>query len=98
MPYIEKRDVYESVLDGVLGHINYYTTPGALNYMITRLCQVFSKRKNSEPTYAKRKNSKPTYADYNEIIGVLECAKLEFYRRAVAAYEDEKIKENGDVY
>jgi hypothetical protein len=31
---------------------------------------------------------------------VLECAKLELYRRIVAAYEDEKIAdpENGDVY
>jgi len=41
---------------------------------------------------------KPSYSDYNALVGVLECAKLEFYRRAVAAYEDKKIKENGDVY
>src|SRR5579872_722338 len=40
----------------------------------------------------------PSYAEYNAIIGALECCKLEVYRRAVAAYEDEKIKENGDVY
>ena len=33
-----------------------------------------------------------------EVRGVVECVKLEFYRRAVAAYEDEKCKENGDVY
>jgi len=41
---------------------------------------------------------KPSYQRYNEVIGVLECAKLELYRRAVAPYEDTKIKENGDVY
>jgi predicted DNA-binding protein with PD1-like motif len=34
----------------------------------------------------------------NEIIGALECAKLELYRRVAAPYEDLKIKENGDVY
>jgi hypothetical protein len=31
------------------------------------------------------------------LIGMLECAKLELYRRSVANYEDEKILENGDV-
>ena len=39
-----------------------------------------------------------SYADYNALIGVLESCKLEFYRRAVAAYEDEKSTVNGDVY
>jgi hypothetical protein len=41
---------------------------------------------------------KESYAVYNEVIGALECAKLEFYRRKVAKYEDNKIMENGDVY
>ena len=41
---------------------------------------------------------KPNYAKYNEVIGVLECVKLEFYRRAVSVYEDSKLIENGDVY
>ena len=30
--------------------------------------------------------------------GAVECAKLEFYRRVVAPHEDEKMKDNGDVY
>jgi hypothetical protein len=38
------------------------------------------------------------YKHINEIIGVLECAKQEFYRRVAAPYEDTKIQENGDVY
>lgn len=33
-----------------------------------------------------------------EIGGAIECAKLEFYRRVAAPYEDKKIAENGDVY
>ena len=32
------------------------------------------------------------------ILGAVECAKLELYRRAVVPYEKKKIKENGDVY
>ena len=38
------------------------------------------------------------YTHVNEAVGVLECAKLELYRRVAAPYEDEKIAENGDVY
>lgn len=38
------------------------------------------------------------YSVMNEIVGALENAKTEFYRRVVAPYEDGKIIENGDVY
>lgn len=61
-------------------------TVGELNYVITTECLTFLK------------GTKKSYADYNAIIGVLECAKLEMYRRAVAVYEDKKIVTNGDVY
>jgi hypothetical protein len=37
------------------------------------------------------------YAEANKLVGVMEAAKLEFYRRKVAPYEDLKITENGDV-
>ena len=40
----------------------------------------------------------PRYRDFNAAIGVLECAKLELYRRAAATYEDAKLAEHGDVY
>ncbi|MBW1975256.1 MAG: hypothetical protein JRI45_06760 [Deltaproteobacteria bacterium] len=39
-----------------------------------------------------------SYSEINKLIGALECAKLELYRRLAAPYEDKKIKENGDVY
>jgi hypothetical protein len=38
------------------------------------------------------------YAHINEVVGALECAKLELYRRVAAPYEDQKMKESGDVY
>lgn len=58
---------------------------GDLNYIITSLLRAYV-------------SVDECYARYNAAIGALEAAKLEFYRRAVAAYEDEKIKENGDIY
>jgi len=60
-------------------------TAGELNYVLTKIALVYLP-------------DVPRYNDYNEVIGVLECMKQEFYRRAVAPYEDKKIKENGDVY
>lgn len=33
----------------------------------------------------------------SKILSEVDCAKLEFYRRIVAPYEDKKIIENGDV-
>ena len=39
-----------------------------------------------------------SYSSINELIGVLECAKLELYRRIAAPYEDEKKVANGDVF
>lgn len=39
-----------------------------------------------------------SYTSINDVLGALEGAKLEFYRRVAVPYEDKKIKENGDVY
>jgi len=58
---------------------------GLLNYAITRLLI----RMDGDIT---------SYSKINDFIGVLECCKLELYRRMAAPYENEKIKENGDVY
>lgn len=55
---------------------------GCLNYLMTKIL---------------KKAYKPKYFNYNRIMGLLECIKLEFYRRQIAGYEDGKIKENGDV-
>jgi hypothetical protein len=60
--------------------------PGELNYLITLLVADYIKRKGKN------------YATLNEVVGVLECAKLELYRRVAAPYEDQKCEDNGDVY
>ena len=61
---------------------------GELNYCITRLIDA----------YVRMCNTPLTYTHINEVIGVLECAKLEFYRRVAVPYETAKMEENGDVY
>lgn len=64
-------------------------TPGELNYVLTKVCQSYLQHTSA---------GEPRYANYAEVIGALECAKLEFYRRAVAPYEDTAAAINGDVY
>lgn len=39
-----------------------------------------------------------SYRTINDVLGALEGAKQEFYRRIAAPYEDKKIVANGDVY
>ena len=86
MPYIDKpgREEMAPLLDPLMEDIQGWTD-GGLNYAITRLVCAWL-------------GSKPTYSLYNRAIGVLECAKLELYRRAVSVYEDEKRRDNGEVY
>lgn len=60
--------------------------PGDLNYQFSLLIN----------TYIKAHG--PSYYAFNDVIGALECCKLEVYRRLAAPYEDKKIEENGDVF
>jgi hypothetical protein len=55
---------------------------GNLNYIITRLLR---------SSYFEK------YNEINEAVGILECAKLELYRKLAAPYEDQKEFENGIV-
>ena len=81
MPYIDEK--YREDIDR---GIAMPSTPGELNYAITKMIKRYIDMKV------------PTYKTYNEVIGVLECCKLELYRRPISKYEDKKIMENGDVY
>jgi hypothetical protein len=82
MPYVKKSERARLDAGGEI------TSPGELNYRITRMVDEYLTRKGL------------SYANLNEAIGVLECAKLELYRRIVAGYEDRKLAdpESGDVY
>jgi len=61
-------------------------TAGELNYTLTEAIT----------NYAAE--SALSYQRINDIIGALEGAKLEFYRRVAVPYEEKKKEENGDVY
>lgn len=61
-------------------------TGGELNYAFTFIIRKYLENKELK------------YKLINDVLGALEGAKQEFYRRVVAPYEDVKIKENGDVY
>ena len=71
--------------DRLLDHM-FPETAGELNFLLTMMCRrYFSK-------------SKQNYEAINTVIGALDSAKLEFYRRVAVPYENKKIRDNGDVY
>lgn len=91
MPYIEQiqRDIIDEDISELIDSMK--TIPsfndskaGILNYIVTCLCA--------------ESIGTPKYSKINEIIGMLECCKLELYRRVAAGYEDKKSLENGDAY
>ncbi len=90
MPYItakERNDI------GILTELPNLETPGQLNYFLTTVIVEYLEEKRFKPDLQDN-----NYADYNEVIGVLECIKQEFYRRMVIPYENKKMEEHGDVY
>jgi hypothetical protein len=91
MPYITRESRSTKEMSNFFGGIPRFDNakPGDLNFMISSLADFYIADKN---------NQKPSYTLINEVIGVLECVKLELYRRIAASYEDEKLKENGEVY
>jgi ribosomal protein S3AE len=87
LPYIkpDNRKKYEKILEELVKILK--TLPpeeidGELNYVVTKILKEI---------YPLR------YFHINKAVGVLECIKLEYYRRVAAPYEDSKIKESGDV-
>lgn len=87
MPYIksENRKKFDKVLKelvDILKALPPEHVDGELNYVVTKMLKEI---------YPLR------YYHINKAIGLLECIKLEFYRRVAAPYEDVKIKESGDV-
>jgi len=61
-------------------------TPGELNYSITILVLAYVQTHGL------------SYKSINDVLGAIEGAKLEFYRRVAVPYEESKIKLNGDAY
>jgi 3D (Asp-Asp-Asp) domain-containing protein len=87
MPYIKKEDrerIDECINPIQLGYSA--KTAGDLNYIFSLISRGYIEGKGK------------SYQTMNDIIGALEGAKLELYRRIVAPYEDEKIVTNDDIF
>jgi len=87
MPYItpeRREEIEKQISSGDLDIADLYA--GDINYLITSFLD--------EVLTVQGTN----YNTINRLVGVLECVKLELYRRVAAPYEDTKIEENGDVY
>jgi hypothetical protein len=91
MPYIkqEQRNNFEIGIEWMQEALHRYSVgkdgeAGDLNYVITSLLGAHLRNGVS-------------YRKINMLVGVLDCVKMELYRRAAAGYEDQKKQENGDV-
>jgi len=87
VPYIrrEERERLDPAIEQllrILRNAEPEHLDGRLNYVVSRLLLGLYP---------------PRYYNYNRAMGVLACISHEFYRRFMASYEDEKIKENGDI-
>jgi hypothetical protein len=83
MPYIKIEDREKlQEIDSI-----FPDTVGELNYCITKLCLNYL-----------NKLAMTKYETLNGIIGALECAKQEFYRKIISEYENLKCQQNGEVY
>ncbi len=89
MPYVKpeiRRHYIDSGLEEMCKAVAMDgVIPGDLNYIFTCLAIAYTDKKLD-------------YQRINDVVGALEGAKLEFYRRRAAPYEAKKIEENGDVY
>lgn len=65
-------------------------TPGELNYRITKQITQYLASQDLDQALS--------YDVINDVLGALEGAKLEFYRRIATPYEERKLAQNGDVY
>lgn len=81
MPYIKQEDRMRLASDIFNGPAN----AGELNYVLTQACIEYFV------------NNGGRYQQINDVVGALEGAKLEFYRRLAAPYENEKAHANGDL-
>ena len=91
MPYItkSKREELDKQLQGLLLNLDQLNV-GELNYVISNILNHYIRQKFDSNQF--------NYELCNSLIGVLECAKLELYRKIITPYEEKKIKENGNLY
>jgi len=82
MPYVKEER--RPALDTVVDMMEWadIKADGDLNYVLFKYCKTLVK---------------PGYNNFKNFIGELHQCATEIERRLLGPYEDEKIKENGDV-
>ena len=93
MPYIPSSDrpVYDPQIKQLAESLARQPADrrkGHANYVITQILR---------KAWGVDRADNESYSSYADIIGTLECAKLELYRRRLAAYEDTAIDKHGDL-
>ena len=86
MPYISRprREAFAELLAKIKE--TRIDSAGELNYIVTKLMLEYLKQHGEQ------------YRMQNEVIGAIECAKMEFIRRKLVPLEQDKQAENGDVF
>lgn len=84
MPYLTKEDKER------LNAVPVPQNGGELNYLVTRIIKNYIGKIEL--------GSRLNYQAINDVLGALEGAKLEYYRRIGVPYENTKLSLNGDVY
>lgn len=84
MPYItqDRREVFDQALSTLAAEV---ANQGELNYCIYKLSTLIIERIGE------------SYEKLSMCSSAMEHAKLEWYRKRLAPYEDVKIAENGDI-
>lgn len=87
MPYIDakNRPQLDTLMDPIIDHIKsapLEERDGMLDYVVTRMLKSLYQ---------------PPFFNLNRAMGVLTAIMLEYYRVVVAPYEDEKIRQFGQV-
>ena len=92
IPYIPKnqREELDSEISNLASRVrltfDISIQPGVVNYTLTRLLsEIF-------------KNIPENYAKYEKMVGLLELIKMELMRKKIFVYEDQKCKQNGEVF
>jgi hypothetical protein len=87
MPYIPQQQRIDVNADVKAHGVDWVpANAGELNFLVSTFIA----------NYIRTKGLK--YAVVNEMVGALECAKMELNRVIIGPYEDRKIEENGPVY
>ncbi len=93
MPYItqRQRDAFDCAIEQLVADLEGVSNDdvcGELNYIFSKIIWSLCGHKTDNVC---------RYFKINMILGAMEAAKLEFYRRIAVPYEDQKIRDNGDI-